>query len=285
MHGQPDPLFFMRISGFLGTFYLVIALMNAYVAWADWQSGRAKTFFKLGKIPVTSSVLWLAYALVVLILSPLAYSGDPNWMQFITLPMPLREAINAAMNPTAYTLGSIAILVLLFWQRKFFTQPLVAYLMFNVSLLLLGLSMTDKNFAEIVTKADNVPIVGLVYLLAFFTWLATYRAVQNDERRKQGLEPLEKLDDEKILVWPDLVYTELICMVALTAFLIAWAVLLPAPLEEPASAVKNPQSIESPLVLFGFARTVGVLRSVDGGCGAAGNRGGWFDGDTLFRFQ
>ena len=31
---------------------------------------------------------------------------------------------------------------------------------------------------------------------------------------QQGLPPLEKLDDEKVLVWPDLVYTELICMVA-----------------------------------------------------------------------
>jgi hypothetical protein len=42
--------------------------------------------------------------------------------------------------------------------------------------------------------------------------------------------------NEKVLVWPDLVYTELICMVVLTAVLIAWGILfLQAPLEEPAS--------------------------------------------------
>jgi len=36
----------------------------------------------------------------------------------------------------------------------------------------MGLSMADENFASIVMKPDNVPIVGLVFLLAFFTWLA-----------------------------------------------------------------------------------------------------------------
>jgi hypothetical protein len=116
----------------------------------------------------------------------------------------------------------------------------------------MGFSMTDYNFAQIVTKADNVPIVGMIFLLGFFTWLATYKAVQNDERDKLGLEPLEKLDNEKILVWPDLVYTELICMVALTAFLVMWAVLLPAPLEEPASAVKTPNPSKAPWYFLGL---------------------------------
>ena len=46
----------------------------------------------------------------------------------------------------------------------------------------MGLAITDANFFEIVGKPDNVPIVGLVFLLGFFTWLATYKAVINDER-------------------------------------------------------------------------------------------------------
>ena len=52
----------------------------------------------------------------------------------------------------------------------------------------------------------------LVLLLAYFTWLATYRAVINDDRIARGEAPLEALDNEKVLVWPDLVYTELICI-------------------------------------------------------------------------
>ena len=36
------------------------------------------------------------------------------------------------------------------------------------------------------TKPDNVPIVGLVFLLGFFTWLATAKAVENDDRDRAG---------------------------------------------------------------------------------------------------
>ena len=63
---------------------------------------------------------------------------------------------------------------------------------------------------------------------------------------------MEKLDNEKILVWPDLVYTELICMIALTAFLIFWAIALPAPLEEAASSVKTPNPSKAPWYFLGL---------------------------------
>ena len=141
---------------------------------------------------------------------------------------------------------------MLFIFRKFFSQPVVAWLLFVGSLAFMGMSMTDQEFAAIVTKPDNVPIVGMVFLLGFFTWLATYEAVQNDERTEQGLEPLEKLDNEKVLVWPDLVYTEMICMVALTAVLILWAIGLQAPLEEPASSVKTPNPSKAPWYFLGL---------------------------------
>ena len=129
---------------------------------------------------------------------------------------------------------------------------MVAWSGLNLALVLMGLSMVDPNFAAIVTKPDNVPIVGLVFLLGFFTWLATSKAVENDERLKQGLPPLEKLDNEKVLVWPDLVYTELICMIALTAFLLVWGIALQAPLEEPASRVKTPNPSKAPWYFLGL---------------------------------
>jgi hypothetical protein len=247
-----DPQFFEKISTFLGTFYLFVATMNAVVAYVDWMSGRATTLFHVGPFKVTSAVAWLAYSLLILMIAPIAYSGDPTLMSWISIPHILRHYINLAMNPTTYTLGAIAILGLLYVSRRYWANPLAAFFAFNAALLFLGFSMTDVNFAKIVTKPDNVPIVGLIFLLGFFTWLATYKAVQNDERAKLGLEPLEKLDNEKILVWPDLVYTELICMVALTAFLVMWAVMLPAPLEEPASAVKTPNPSKAPWYFLGL---------------------------------
>jgi len=82
--------------------------------------------------------------------------------------------------------------------------------------------------------------------------LAAYKAVQNDERAELGEVPLEKLDDEKVLVWPDLVYTELICMIALTALLLVWAIVLKAPLEEPASRVKTPNPSKAQWYFLGL---------------------------------
>src|SRR5688500_51840 len=156
------------------------------------------------------------------------------------------------MDPTIYTHGSLVLLGIAFLLRRILVIPWVAWLLLNLSMLLMGMSLTDQNFAAIVTKADNVPIVGLVFLLGFFTWLSAYQAVRNDDRLKQGLEPLEKLDSEKVLVWPDLVYTELICMVALTALLLFWAIALQAPLEEPASSVKTPNPSKAPWYFLGL---------------------------------
>ena len=55
-------------------------------------------------------------------------------------------------------------------------------------LILLGLltfflfGLTDENFKLIVLKPDNVPIVGLIFLVAFFTWLSMKQATENDKR-------------------------------------------------------------------------------------------------------
>ena len=58
-----------------------------------------------------------------------------------------------------------------------------------------------------------------LYSVGFTTWLALRRGVVNDERMAKGEAPLEKSDgeDDKVLVWPDLVYTELIAMIVCTA--------------------------------------------------------------------
>ena len=254
MHGHvSEAEFLYSISGFLGAYYIMLALMNALAALYLWRSGRSVLLFKfLGVYPVTTAILWLVVAMVFTIFSPIALSGNKNWIVAISVPTQLRIGIDAIMGPVVYSVGTLVFLLVAFLLRKFFVQPWVAWAGLNLSLLLMGFSMTDPDFASIVMKADNVPIVGLVYLLGFFTWLSAYRAVQNDERIARGEVPLEKLDDEKILVWPDLVYTELICMVALTAFLLLWGIGLQAPLEEPASAVKTPNPSKAPWYFLGL---------------------------------
>ena len=255
MHGHvPYDVFLQQISGFLGSYYLFLSIANAVAAYLIWRSGKDRKFFDVPvlEVPLTTAGVWLLVSLFFLLISPIAYSGDPVWMGAISVPKVLQDAINYVMNPTMYSVGSLVILLVLFWYRRFLVQPWAAWALLNLSLLAMGMSMTNSSFAAIVTKPDNVPIVGMVFLLGFFTWLGAWQAVQNDDRARQGLPPLEKLDEEKVLVWPDLVYTELICMVALTAFLIVWAIALKAPLEEPASAVKTPNPSKAPWYFLGL---------------------------------
>jgi hypothetical protein len=254
MHGhEPYDVFLHKIAGFLGSYYLLLALINGVMAFLLWQRPNQRTLLKLpGGLGLTDAFVWLLVSLAFLLIAPLAYSGDPNIVGFITVPAAVRAWINWAMSPTVYIVGTFVLLLVLFLLRRFFVRPMVAWALLNLSLLLMGMSIPDQNFAQIVTKPDNVPIVSMIFLLGFFTWLAAYRAVINDERMKQGLEPLEKLDSEKVLVWPDLVYTELICMVAVTAVLIFWGIALQAPLEDMASAVKTPNPSKAPWYFLGL---------------------------------
>lgn len=238
MHSSP--FFLPDVAGFLGGYYAFIAAMNGVFAYLLWRKyGQAGW-----------AVAWTVFAGAMMILSSLALSGSSAWVP--ALPAGVRGVVNALSGPVIYSLGTMGLFTVLFVFRKFFVQPMVAWTILNAALVLMGLSMADENFAAIVMKPDNVPIVGLVFLLAFFTWVATKQAVVNDERIARGEPPLEKLNDEKVLVWPDLVYTELICMVAVSAFLLVWAICLPAPLEEPASSVKTPNPSKAPWYFLGL---------------------------------
>jgi hypothetical protein len=254
MHGISPQQFAESVSAFLVPFYLALAAMNGIAALLMWQKFGPVTYFKVRapgfSFAVTNALVWTIVALGFVILASMA--AGANLSMIPKMPQSFRDVVNEHTGPVIYTLGTTTLLIILFLFRAWFVRPAVAWSIWNLMLLFLGLSMPDANFFAIVAKPDNVPIVALVFLLAFFTWLATYKAVQNDNRMEAGEPPLEKLDDEKILVWPDLVYTEMICMIALTAVLIFWAMWLQAPLEEPASSVKTPNPSKAPWYFLGL---------------------------------
>ena len=256
MHGLTEAHFFEQTATFLCCYYLMLAIMNGLAAFCLWQSGQSRIWFHLPisvrshSVPVTNLVAWLATAIVFVVLAGFASSGNSDWTP--ALSETWRMAINRSTGPVIYSVGTTLGLAVLYVFRTVFVQPAVAWTIWNLMWLALGLSMADRNFYVIVAKPDNVPIAAMIFLLAFFTWLATHRAVINDQRKAQGEPPLEKLDDEKVLVWPDLVYSELICMIALTSFLILWAIALPAPLEEAANTAKTPVSSKAPWYFLGL---------------------------------
>ena len=42
------------------------------------------------------------------------------------------------------------------------------------------------QFLEILVKPDNIPIVGMLFLVLFFTWVGLKQALRNDRLIEQG---------------------------------------------------------------------------------------------------
>ena len=116
-----------------------------------------------------------------------------------------------------------------------------------------GASLLDPNFYLIAAKPDNVPIGAMIFLLGIFCWIALKKAYLNDKAMEAGGIPYEKTEsDEKLFTWPDLVYTELLCMIALTIVMIVWSVGLRAPLEEAANPTSSPNPATAPWYFLGL---------------------------------
>ena len=220
----------------LGVYFLLGVIMN--LGFASYQNRH--------KNP-SQGRLWTFVACVFLFHS-LAFFFQAGWL----LPEGFKDAVNAVMNPVTYFALALCGLAAVLCFRRFFTEPGIAWGILQLVLLFAGWAMTDINFQKIVTKPDNVPIVILVFSVGFTTWLALRKAVRNDDRLARGEPPVEKTEDEKVLVWPDLVYTELIAMVVCTFLLVVWAVFLKAPLEQPASAFRIPNPSKAPWYFLGL---------------------------------
>ena len=241
----------------LGWVYLLMFLMNA--AWVKRSlSVDGICQIRLGGLlgegqKVPYAMFWAVYASILLMVSVTHLTGWSDPQQF-TLLMPdfLKYPINKASNPVMFFVGSTSIWVLMIVLRKWWTTPTAGWILLNLSILFLALSITDYDFRQIVGKPDNVPIVAMLYIVGFFTWLYFKKSVDNDNRKATGRPLAEQEHNEKVLTWPDLVYTELVCMVLVTAVLIAWGIVLQAPLEEPASAAKTPNPSKAPWYFLGL---------------------------------
>jgi hypothetical protein len=45
-----------------------------------------------------------------------------------------------------------------------------------------------EQFLDILTKPDNIPIVGMLFLVLFFTWIGLKQALRHDRLIEQGRE-------------------------------------------------------------------------------------------------
>lgn len=236
MHLEPDELL-EQLSLGLGWYYVAAAGLNL-AACCHWWRRRKRRL---------TAAAWLGLAAAFAGLAAAAFAGHP-----LGLPESLKAALDAWLGPVRLFFASLVLLALFLLARRWLVMPAVGWTLLNGSLMLLGASLADLEFAQVVLKPDNIPIIAMVFLLGFFTWLGAAQAVQNDRRLKRGQPPVEKLYGQTTLVWPDLVYIELICMVILSTVLLVWSLAVRAPLEQPANPAVTPNPSKAPWYFLGL---------------------------------
>jgi hypothetical protein len=167
-------------------------------------------------------------------------------------PEPVKHAINFLTKPYFFISLATLVFVLMFVLYKWWTKPAVFGAIFALFCIFYFGSTADPNFRSIVAKPDNVPITMMVLSVMLCIWLGFRRAAINDSRVAAGLSLEEEDKDDKVLVWPDLVYTELICLVLATAALTVWAIVSKAPLEQPANPGYAPNPAKAPWYFLGL---------------------------------
>jgi hypothetical protein len=133
---------------------------------------------------------------------------------------------------------------------------------------------TLLNTWTIASKPDNIPIVGLMFLVFFFTYLALRLAIRNDRLRSRNVvDPAEGAGatkgqlvdvrdivfDEaeqglsaKVLTWPHLVKLELLVTLFMMVLLMVWSIPIDAPLEEMANPGLSPNPAKAPWYFLGL---------------------------------
>jgi len=164
----------------------------------------------------------------------------------------LKALVNTVADPRLYFLLAATALFVAVWQRERIASTTFGYGVLGLLGAFFLVGSFDPNFRLIVTKPDNVPIVGLIFLLVFFVWYSLREGVLNDRRIAAGQGPIEKAESDRVWVWPDLVYTELIALILCSVVLIVWSIFLKAPLEQPANPANTPNPSKAPWYFLGL---------------------------------
>ncbi len=118
---------------------------------------------------------------------------------------------------------------------------------------------------KIVSAPDNVPIVAMLFLVPFFTWLGVKQARANDQlvetleadpklakTHHRKAEPWRPGWAKELHVWPYLVRIEFLAAVIVTVILYVWSLTLNAPLEEPSNPNLTMNPSKAPWYFLGL---------------------------------
>src|SRR6266498_1986390 len=121
---------------------------------------------------------------------------------------------------------------------------------------------------------DNVPIVAMLFLVPFFTWLGIKQSKANDRLIEQleqdpklakthhrKVEPWRPGWAREIHVWPYLVRIEFLAALIVTIILYVWSITLNAPLEEPANPNLTMNPSKAPWYFLGLQEMLAYVDS------------------------
>src|SRR5581483_5952931 len=125
--------------------------------------------------------------------------------------------------------------------------------------------MDWRQLWEICSAPDNVPIVGLIPLLAFYIYLAWKQAHANDvliaeleadpamaKTHHRKTWPFKPGWAKEVHVWPFLLRIEFLAAIIITIILMVWSITLNAPLEEPANPNLTMNPAKAPWYFLGL---------------------------------
>ncbi|MBI4568729.1 MAG: cytochrome C [Planctomycetes bacterium] len=125
--------------------------------------------------------------------------------------------------------------------------------------------MDWQQLWTIASAPDNVPIVGLLFLVPFYTWYGFHTARRNDRLIEQlsrnpdlakvhHRTPFAYREDwpKSVHVWPYLLKIEFLAAIIVTFILFVWSITLNAPLEEPANPSLTMNPSKAPWYFLGL---------------------------------
>jgi hypothetical protein len=164
-----------------------------------------------------------------------------------------KQFFNSISSPvTIFTLSTAVFALFVTFPRQA-TSKWVSLSVLASVLIFFGIGLTDKHFRTIVSTPDNVPIVGMIFIFGYFTWYAMKKAVDNDRRLEKGEPTFEATEaNDKVLVFPYLIFIEFVVALAYAVGLVLWSIFLKAPLEEPANPTVSPNPSKAPWYFLGL---------------------------------
>ncbi len=164
-----------------------------------------------------------------------------------------KHLIDSVASPVTIFTAALLVFFLFVTFPRQATSKWVSLSLLALVLLFFGLGLTDDHFRKIVGTPDNVPIVGMIFIFGYFTWYAMKKATDNDKRMERGEPTFEQTEtNEKVLVFPYLIFIEFVIALVYAAVLVIWSLYLKAPLEEPANPTVSPNPSKAPWYFLGL---------------------------------